>query len=286
MIIVFFSILIIFAGLFVLSKGKYTEYIEPLDKKNYPLKDFMPAALYLLDKLTYKYDTGYDKKLLIKFAEISGHKYAHYYLQIHWATKLVYVLLGVLIVSLIGISQELTMGFGVFALFIIGMTFFLPDSQLNDKVKKRHLQIQLDFPDFLNKLTLLINAGMTVTKAWEKIVLDNSKESPLYDELAIVVADIRAGKAEVQSYEDFAKRCRMSEISRFASVIVQNLRKGSNELVSILRLQANECWEMRKHAAKRIGEEASTKMLFPMMIMFLAILIIVAVPAILSLQGI
>jgi len=286
MIIVFFSLLIIFVGLFALSKGKYTEYIEPLNKKDYPFKDIIPVGLYLLDKVSYKYGTDYDRRLLTKVAEISGHKYAHYYLQIHWATKLVNVLLGALLVSLIGISQEVSLGFGAFALFIIGMTFSLSVSQLNDKIKKRHLQIQLDFPDFLNKLTLLINAGMTVTRAWEKIVINNTKENPLYDELAIVIADIRSGKPEVQAYEDFAKRCRMSEISRFVSVIVQNLRKGSNELVSILRLQANECWEMRKHAAKRIGEEASTKMLFPMMIMFLAILIIVAVPAILSLQGI
>ena len=43
---------------------------------------------------------------------------------------------------------------------------------------------------------------------------------------------------------------------------------------------------MRKNAAKRLGEEASTKLLFPMMLMFIAILLIVAMPAVLAMRGI
>jgi tight adherence protein C len=42
---------------------------------------------------------------------------------------------------------------------------------------------------------------------------------------------------------------------------------------------------MRKNAAKRIGEEASTKLLLPMMLMFIAILLIVALPAVLAMRG-
>jgi len=286
MVIVFLLLLISFISIYLISKDRYMDYIKPLDKKSYPLKDILHVSLFILDKTGYKCDTEYDKRQLIKLAEISGHKYAMYYLEIFWAEKIAFVLIGLLLISLLGISQGISLGFGAFSVFILVIMFFLPDSQLKDKIKKRHIKIQMDFPDFLNKLTLLINAGMTITKAWEKIVNDNTQKSPLYEELTQTIADIRGGKSEIQAYEDFAKRCRMSEISRFVSIIVQNLRKGSNEIVSILRLQANECWEMRKHAAKRLGEEASTKMLFPMMIMFLAILIIVAVPAILSLQGI
>ena len=39
---------------------------------------------------------------------------------------------------------------------------------------------------------------------------------------------------------------------------------------------------MRKSVAKRLGEEASTKILIPLMIMLVGIIIIVATPAILS----
>ena len=52
-----------------------------------------------------------------------------------------------------------------------------------------------------------------------------------------------------------------------------------------MREQGRECWEMRKNAAKAIGEQASTKILIPMMIMFLGIVLIVAAPAVMSMTS-
>jgi len=43
------------------------------------------------------------------------------------------------------------------------------DRELSGKVNRRRLSIQLDFPDFLNKVILLVNAGMTVSRAWENL---------------------------------------------------------------------------------------------------------------------
>ena len=283
--ILFIPVVILEVALYFFSKNKYDDYLAPLDKKIYPLKDFYPIGLYVLDAVKYKHATKYDRDLFMKVAEISGHKYAPYYLKIHWATKITYILLALLFLGLVGISMEPDAAYGVFSIILLGLMFFIADYELNEKIKKRRLTIQIEFPEFLNKLTLLINAGMAVNRAWEKVATDHKQESPLYNELAIVLGDIRAGKSETQAYEDFAKRCRIPEVTKFVSVIVQNLRKGGSEVVSILRLQANDCWAMRKNAAKRLGEEAATKMLLPMMIMFLAILLIVITPAILGMQG-
>ncbi len=286
MIFLFILILLIIIVLYILSKNKYNEYIEPLDKKEYRLKDWLPMGFYVMNKLKYTYSTAYDRKLLNKIAELKGSRYSMYYLQVHWANKTVLLLLIILMLALVGAAMgTVDVSFALFAVLVPGAVFYFFDNELKEKVKKRRLSIQLDFPDFINKLTLLINAGMTVPKAWEKIVSENKKDTVLYEELGSVLADIRAGKSETGAYEDFAKRCRIPEITKFISVILQNMKKGNNELVSILRLQASECWEMRKSAAKRLGEEASTKMLFPAMIMFFAVLLVVAVPAVLALKG-
>jgi len=98
------------------------------------------------------------------------------------------------------------------------------------------------------------------------------------------MAEINTGKSEFEAYEDFGKRCRSPEIFKFVSIVLQNLRRGSTELVAILRLQVNECWLIRKSIAKQLAEEASSKLLFPMMMMFLAIIFIVMTPAILSMM--
>lgn len=70
----------------------------------------------------------------------------------------------------------------------------------------------------------------------------------------------------------------------FTATLIQNLRKGSDQLVPVLRLQAAACWENRKNIARKLGEEASTKLLFPMAIVFVAILIMVMTPAVMQIQ--
>ena len=48
--------------------------------------------------------------------------------------------------------------------------------------------------------------------------------------------------------------------------------------------EAEEAFEERKSMARKLGEEAGTKMLFPMMMMFGIIIVIIMIPAFLSLQ--
>lgn len=282
--ILFWIVLIFTIILHKSSKGKYDEYLAPLSKKQYKALDYFPIGFYLLDKLNYKFSTKYDFNLLMKFAEISGHKYASYYLKVHYANKIVLLLLAFLFLPLWGMLIGADTIFLLIAIALPVLIFILPDKEIKEKAEKRKLSIRIDFPDFLNKLILLVNTGMTISRAWEKTVEGSKKTTPLYNELTITVADIKAGKPEHVAYEDFAKRCRIAEITKFVSFVVQNLRKGSDDIVSQLRLLSGECWESRKTAAKRLGEEAATKLLLPMMIMFVAILIIVAMPAVLALN--
>ena len=286
MLILFLVVLIIIIVLFLLSRNKYNDYIEPLNKNEYRLKEFLPIGLFVMDAIKYKYSFKYDRKLMTKISEIKGSKYSFYYLQIHWANKIVLMLLMLLLISIVGLSMDgFDISFMLFGVLALGAAVYFSDYELEQKAKKRRLSIQMDFPEFLNKLILLVYAGMTVSKAWEKVVTENRKDTVLYQELDMVLADIRGGKSEMSAFEDFAKRCRIPEITKFVSVILQNLRKGSAEMMSLLRLQATECWEMRKNAAKRLGEEATTKMLFPMILMFLAVVLVVATPAVIALMG-
>ena len=49
-------------------------------------------------------------------------------------------------------------------------------------------------------------------------------------------------------------------------------------------MEAIQSFENRKSAAKRLGEEAGTKLLMPMMGMLMVVLVIVMVPAFLTMQ--
>lgn len=46
----------------------------------------------------------------------------------------------------------------------------------------------------------------------------------------------------------------------------------------MLRKQSSEVWESRKHQVRQLGAKASSKLLFPICIMFIGILIMIMVP--------
>jgi tight adherence protein C len=246
---------------------------------------FIAFPAYILKHVGYEGLISYDKKIKVHIIEYYGKADSELRFLLHQATKAGCVFMALEFCLLISLRTTPDTGFLLVCALSLGSAFLLPDSRLSSGIKKRKLEIMLDFPDFLVKLTLLINAGMNVAKAWEKTSEGMDRKRALGRELAMSLSEIRSGKSESKAYEDFAKRCRIQEVTRVVSVLLQNIKKGNAELVSILRIHANECWEMRKNAAKKLGEEASSKMLLPMAIMLLSILLIVTTPAILALQG-
>jgi len=283
MLLILIALLIILtSGIYLVSKTKYNVIVCNLDKKEYPLKQLIPIGLYILDLLKYKYLTGRDRKLLMKFSELKGVKNSWYYLKIHWANRIVLLIIGLIFVLPVGLVTDIDIAYCFYSICFLAIIIASGEWELERQLKKRHFSIKWDFPEFLNKIAVLVNAGLTIYKAWEKTIKENKKISYFYKEAEIVVKEIEAGKSELRAYEDFARRCRTVEVARFVTIIIQNIRKGNAELSSILRVLSAESWEMRKNAAKKLGEEASAKMVLPMAIMFVAIVLIVSTPAILS----
>lgn len=280
------TLIVLFCGINLKNYTLYSNYVEALNQKDFKLKSFIPFGLYILDKWCYSFDSKYDRRMLNSISEIYGQEYSAFYVRIFYANKIILFVLGIIFQFLVGVVSQFQAVFHAYLLIIFGVLIMADDAMLKSKVKKRRIEIQLEFPDFINKLTLLLNAGLSMSKAWEKISTDCDKTGNFYSEVDRTIFEIKSGKNEADAFSDFAKRVKTPEISRLMSTIVQNTKRGGTQLVLSLRLQSNECWEMRKNTIKRLGEEASTKLLFPMMIMFFAIIIIVVTPAIISMQGI
>lgn len=289
----------LFLIFYLKSRGQYEEYLEYVDKEEYGLKDFIPIGLamsevtFFTNRLPMQLRSvlsRHDNQVYQKILELRGPKDAEFYMYIHKGYRLSAAVLSAAGASLIGlllVSQGSSDGLGLTAAAVAALVGvpFLVDSSLSGEIEKRRLLIRMEFPEFVNKLTLLVNAGMTISRAWEKIINENKRKHILYDEMRYALAQIKAGKPEAVAYEEFARRCHVKEVTKFVSVIVMNLKRGGSEVVPVLREQGSECWEMRKNAAKEIGEQAGTKILIPMMIMFLGIVLIVATPAVLSMTA-
>ena len=96
--------------------------------------------------------------------------------------------------------------------------------------------------------------------------------------------EMEEGEGERDCYERFGNRCRLQPYLKLGALLTQNLRKGSKGLSELLRIEAVNAFEERKTLARRQGEEAGTKLLVPMFLMLAVVLVIVIVPALLSVQ--
>ena len=179
------------------------------------------------------------------------------------------------------------LGFG----FLIGVVLIWKYRQDEEETKHRQReQMMRDYPDILSKFTLLLSTGMTVKNVWLKIVqgYEDSKvqfgERFAYEQMRVIGHEMQGGVSEAEAYEHFGKRCEIAQYMKFGVLLSQNMKKGSRGLSDLLKLESVQALENRKSSAKLMGEKAGTKLLVPMFGMFAVVMLMVIVPAFLSIQ--
>ncbi|HYE09458.1 MAG TPA: type II secretion system F family protein [Patescibacteria group bacterium] len=286
MIVLLIVEVVVLLTLTILARNKYQTILRTEEAKEYSLHAMLPMALFILELIKYRYASKYDKKIFKIIASLHGNKNADIHMKLYYSNKLGFMLGALVLLTFLGaVAGNADISYNLFMVGAPIIVFYISDKDLENRLKKKYESIRADFPDMVSKLVLLVNAGMTLNRAWEKICVETKKKTPLYLELKTTYLQIQGGKPESEAYEEFARRCRVREITKFVTLIIQNLKKGSDDMVPLLRLQAEECWELRKMRARQLGEEASAKLILPMMIMFIGILIIVVLPAVLQLNS-
>lgn len=182
-----------------------------------------------------------------------------------------------------------------FAILILGagtaaMICISKDQSGKEEEKRRIRQMKTDYPQIINKFNLYIGAGMTIRRAWSCIADDYEKKRErygkrvAYEEMIYTLHEIQGGAPEGECYEKYGNRCGISRYRKFGTMLSQNLRKGSRGITDLLEREAEEAFEDRKNMAKKLGEEAGTKLMIPMFIMLAVVFVIVTVPAFFSIQ--
>ena len=171
------------------------------------------------------------------------------------------------------------------------------DEKVRQQAKDRKERLDLDYSELLFKLTLLLGAGLTIKGSFSRICLqaedaekaDKSRRGekfsllhPVYGEIHVMLREISSGVAEETAYVNFGRRCQLPQYIKLGSLLAQNLKKGSRGLTALLEKEAFLSLSQHRTAARKMGEKASMKMLFPMILMFIDVMIILMVPALLS----
>ncbi len=150
-----------------------------------------------------------------------------------------------------------------------------------EKKKTRDL-IEQEYPIVLQKMIMYLSSGMNLRNAWIKIYEDSvitKKKNPLYEEINRMINELKTGISEEAAYMNLSMRIAIPAVTRFTSLLSQNLRKGSTDLTALLNEEAKIAFDERKRRARIKGEEAGTKLLLPMMMLMIVVMVLIMVPA-------
>lgn len=165
------------------------------------------------------------------------------------------------------------------------------DKELMKQIHNRKRELQMEYPEFISKFTLLIGAGMPIKAALFRLTYDYKQQinngapkKHVYEELLVTIHEMESGMIEEAAYEAFGKRCSEVNYIKFSGLLIQNKKRGGKKLIELLEKEVKEAFEERKNQSRRLGEEAGTKLLIPMMIMLGVVMTLVIIPAFLSYQ--
>lgn len=270
------TVLVIFwVFLYLKYRNAFDQILLAVDKNIFALPELFFIGFGVIDLFHINLRTVRGLRKEKKIAEIYGAKYAEFYHYCVVGGQITYALtiapLGFFFGAIAGEATYALLGIAGAVALVVYL-----DVDINKRVEKKRDAMLADLPEVLSKLTLLVNAGLVVREAWTRVAYTGDRV--LYKEMQAISEEMGNGVSDLDAFYHFSQRCALKEIKKFASVLSQNIQKGSSELAMNLRYLCEESWEEKKHRVKRQGEVANTKLMLPVMIMFIGILLIIIVP--------
>ena len=175
------------------------------------------------------------------------------------------------------------------SLVIAILIFVLKDRDLQKEVDERQKQMLRDYPNVVSKLLIYFGAGLSVKSAMERIVTEYKKDKNetihyAYEEMEMAITKMNSGVSDTTAIAEFGERCGIHCYIKLANIIEQNLKRGSKDMVYALKNEVNVAVNTRKNNILKEGSEISTKLLGPMIVMLIISVVIIMVPAFMSIN--
>lgn len=192
-------------------------------------------------------------------------------------------LLGVKIIvaAIAAFLVMLLAGQPLFAIIAAGVLFFLPDYWVTSMRDKRQTAMQRDAADVIDQLTICVEAGLGFDAALARVA--TTTEGPLTDEFRHTISDIQAGVPRAQALRALSDRAQIVEIRQLVTALLQAQKHGV-PMAETLRIQSADMRLKRKQRTEEKAAKLTVKMLFPIIVCFLPVFMIISlVPALITL---
>ncbi|MDD4200013.1 MAG: hypothetical protein PHS19_01340 [Eubacteriales bacterium] len=181
-----------------------------------------------------------------------------------------------------------------FAIIIIDILLYRNRNRVAVKViEAEQDSIARQLPEFINRLVLLLNAGLVLNSAFEKSVEKTCGSSSMGDYFYLQMSEILNRVKHTNSsmhteFRNFARSRRSAggdtakELMRISNIISDNISKGV-ELTDKLQRESEILWLNRKRNCEERGRIAETRLTLPLTLFLLVLIVITVSPALLEL---
>ncbi|MDO5027100.1 MAG: hypothetical protein Q4E50_04650 [Tissierellia bacterium] len=275
-----FSLIIIFyVGLDLVYRREISILANKLDLKAFDSKRMLLGTFFFYSRFIKNSSYLISDEAQKSIRYFYPVKYYKFYESLYICKKIGFSLLILELLFFISFSYSLDF-VGPLALIISSLVFFLHDYYLANKFLQVKNEIKLELPKLLTKLSLLIDSGITYRLSLDLIIKNG--RGKLYDELKLVKGLIDNGQNEKDAYENLARISEDMLIKKFISLILQNIYKGDEDFSKNLEELKRESFLQKKNFIINQSHKAEQKLLFPNLLIFIGIMVMVMVPILLN----
>lgn len=185
-------------------------------------------------------------------------------------------------------SQTNTLTIAVMMAGAVILLYRERNSAIRRKEAEERESVLRQLPGFINRLVLLLNAGLVINSAFERaveesIAVKKDNGDYFYTSLREIYTSMKTANGSMtQELKAFAGRSKVQELMRVSNIINDNVNKGT-ELTGKLQSESELLWIGRKKRCEEIGRLAETKLTFPLILFLIVLIVITIAPALLEL---
>lgn len=143
--------------------------------------------------------------------------------------------------------------------------------------------------EFLNEKCT--SCSSITDKKWEE--LERSYKAFLYakqkkyafERVLLMEQQMNNGMSQKEACQNWGMQFHSEAYQKLALILVQSFTKGSKEAATMMEAEEREAFQRRVERAKQEGEEAATRLLFPMIVLLCQVMLLVMYPALIRFQG-
>jgi tight adherence protein C len=141
----------------------------------------------------------------------------------------------------------------------------------------RQKAILLYLPDFMDLLTISVDAGLDFLTAMNRVV-EKQPDGPLRDEMIRFFKQLELGRSRREGLRELADRVQLKDLSNVCAALIQADRLGSS-IGPVLQAQSDMLRTQRGQRAEKAALEAPVKMMAPLLCcIFPAVFIMILAP--------